>query len=126
MLRHQGRERLSDPWYGSGLKFACTQCGNCCTGDPGHVWVEEHEIERLVRGLGMKGNEFGRKYLRRGGGGLRLIEQASGECVFWDSARGCKVYAHRPDQCRSFPFWPEVLKSREAWEAQAVHCPGMN
>ena len=74
----------------------------------------------------MKWNEFGRKFLRRVGEALSLIEKPNGECIFWDSARGCKVYAHRPDQCRSFPFWPEVLESREAWEAQAVRCPGMN
>ena len=27
-----------EPWYRDGLRFQCTQCGNCCTGDPGVVW----------------------------------------------------------------------------------------
>ena len=26
-------------WYADGLRFTCTQCGNCCTGQPGFVWI---------------------------------------------------------------------------------------
>ncbi|MFM1805538.1 MAG: hypothetical protein RL136_2417, partial [Planctomycetota bacterium] len=26
------------PWYAEGLRFECTQCGNCCSGGPGAVW----------------------------------------------------------------------------------------
>lgn len=32
------------PWYAPGLSFTCTQCGNCCTGEPGVVWVSDEEI----------------------------------------------------------------------------------
>ena len=31
-------------WYVGGLKFQCTHCGDCCTGDAGYVWVNEEEI----------------------------------------------------------------------------------
>ena len=27
-----------------GLRFECTQCGDCCTGAPGYVWVNKAEI----------------------------------------------------------------------------------
>ena len=36
------------PWYRYGLSFECTQCGNCCTGGPGFVWVEEEEIRAIA------------------------------------------------------------------------------
>src|SRR5438105_3224904 len=29
----------SEPWYQDGLRFSCTRCGHCCTGEPGFVWV---------------------------------------------------------------------------------------
>ena len=35
------------PWYQEGLKFSCSQCGDCCTGAPGYVWVNKREIEQL-------------------------------------------------------------------------------
>ena len=39
------------PWYQDGLKFTCTQCGDCCTGDPGVVWVEDTELEEIAEHL---------------------------------------------------------------------------
>ena len=30
-------------WYAEGLRFGCTQCGNCCTGPPGAVWFTAEE-----------------------------------------------------------------------------------
>ena len=36
------------PWYRDGLRFHCTECGNCCTGAPGYVWVNKAEIEELA------------------------------------------------------------------------------
>ena len=35
-------------WYRDGLQFECTQCGNCCTGDPGYVWVTPEEIKAIA------------------------------------------------------------------------------
>ena len=40
------------PWYGDGLKFTCTQCGNCCTGAPGVVWVNTEEIHQIAEFIG--------------------------------------------------------------------------
>src|SRR5690606_15561824 len=41
----------TDRWYRDGLRFECTQCGNCCTGMPGHVWVDEADIARIAEYL---------------------------------------------------------------------------
>jgi Fe-S-cluster containining protein len=40
--------------------------------------------------------------------------------------RKCGVYEARPLQCRTWPFWPGNLASREAWEEAAGTCPGIN
>ena len=41
-----------EPWYKDGLKFKCTQCGDCCTGAPGYVWVNQAEVEGIAAELG--------------------------------------------------------------------------
>ena len=41
------------PWYHAGLKFTCTQCGDCCSGTPGYVWVTNEEIVALAAATGM-------------------------------------------------------------------------
>lgn len=40
----------------------------------------------------------------------------------------CSIYEARPLQCRTWPFWPEVVRSRAAWERMRkdTPCPGMN
>lgn len=40
----------------------------------------------------------------------------------------CRVYAARPKQCRTWPFWQRNLVSRDAWAraAESTPCPGMN
>ena len=48
----------------------------------------------------------------------------NGDCVFYD--KGCKIYPVRPTQCRTFPFWPEIVKSPTSWKIAATECPGMN
>lgn len=106
------------------MSFSCTNCGDCCTGFPGYVWVKEPEIRALAKHLGLSLDEFGRKYLRRVGPRYSLIERPNNDCVFWKKGGGCSVYPVRPVQCRTFPFWPEHLKSRAAWERACASCPG--
>jgi Fe-S-cluster containining protein len=108
-----------------GLDFACTRCGDCCTGAPGYVWMGEAEIERLAAHLGLERDAFGRRYLRRVGERLSLIEKPGGDCVFWERERGCTVYEARPTQCRTYPFWPEVIASRATWRLESESCPGI-
>ena len=37
-----------EAWYADGLRFTCSQCGNCCTGGPGYVWIDRDEIVKLA------------------------------------------------------------------------------
>jgi len=115
------------PWYHAGLKFECTQCGDCCTGAPGYVWVNKEEIAGLADLLKLEVAEFERRYVRQVGIRKSLIEFPNGDCVFLHSeSRGCQVYEARPRQCRTWPFWNSNLASPEAWQRTAQHCPGCN
>lgn len=108
-----------------GLSFACTRCGACCTGEPGYVWVAAAEIRALAARVGLAPDEFGRRYLRRVGDRISLLEKRNGDCVFWEPGRGCTVYEARPAQCRTYPFWPETIRTRAAWRAERGRCPGI-
>lgn len=74
--------------------------------------------------LGLDDREFARRYVRRVNQGLSLIELSGGNCVFYEN--GCKIYPVRPAQCRTFPFWKEILERPLNWERAAQECPGMN
>ena len=119
-------EKAAEPWYAGGLAFECTRCGNCCTGDPGFVWVNEEEIAALAKFRGEPLREVKALYTRAARGRVTLREKADGDCVFYDRAKGCTVYPVRPRQCRTWPFWECNVTGPEDWARAAAGCPGCN
>jgi hypothetical protein len=114
------------PWYHDGLRFLCTECGDCCTGAPGFVWVNQQEIEDLSVSLGYADvADFERQFVRAVGVRRSLKERSNFDCVLLDPhTRKCQAYAVRPRQCRSWPFWDSNVGSPEAWERTCQVCPG--
>ena len=62
--------------------------------------------------------------------GYRLLAEKDGTCVFLDeNTKGCGIYAHRPTQCRNFPFGSgrdSPLATRERWAVAREGCPGID
>lgn len=113
------------PWYVHGLRFECTQCGKCCTGAPGYTWVTEEEVATISAHLNLSIPEFMRKYVRVVRNRLSLLEHSKTyDCVFLKDKK-CQIYSVRPTQCRTFPWWPELLRSKEEWEEAAKYCEGI-
>lgn len=118
-------------WYqeDGGLRFTCKgrECGDCCSGrwGPGHVWVSVEEMRRIAAAMELPFDAFTRAYVRQVGMRYSLTETPRGDCVFYEEGAGCRVYGARPDMCRAYPFWPQVVQSRATWEAEAAHCPGI-
>ena len=114
------------PWYADGLRFHCTQCGDCCTGAPGYVWVNQEEIAAIAAVVGQTDiAEFEKEFVRREGAKKSLKEFPNGDCVFFDNkTRKCQVYHARPRQCRTWPFWDSNLKTPEDWQHTCEVCPG--
>jgi Fe-S-cluster containining protein len=123
-------------WYADGLRFSCTQCGNCCTGPPGAVWFDEEEGRAMAAHLGLDERVFYRRFARRLDGHWSLQErhrEQGYDCVFLDretvpGKAVCRLYEARPTQCRTWPFWPENLESKRTWHAvkRTTPCPGMD
>lgn len=116
---------IEQPWYHEGLPFRCIGCGACCSGAPGYIWVNQEEIHALAAALGMAPEDFERAFVRQEGRRRTLRERPGGDCVLLDEqSRKCRVYAVRPRQCRSWPFWTSNLRTRQDWERTCQDCPG--
>ena len=112
-------------WYQEGLRFSCTQCGACCSGEPGYVWVNAEEIAAIAEHMDLPVDEFEKKFVRVVGTDKSLVEYPDGDCIFLDpEERNCMVYEARPIQCRTWPFWDSNLESEEAWAETCEVCPG--
>lgn len=112
------------PWYGEGLRFRCTACGACCTGEPGHVWVTPAEVRRLARARGLSPRAFRSRFVVRVGKRLSLREHENGDCVMLADGR-CSVYDAKPARCTTYPFWPTLVDSEKDWREEAARCEGI-
>ena len=110
------------------LRFSCTQCGKCClTGGDYYVFLTAAEAEAIRHQLQLSRSWFRRRY-------LALLEEgelvlACGEderCIFLDDGGRCRIYSVRPLQCRTYPFWPELVGTARAWNSEARRCEGIN
>ena len=114
-------------WYAEGLRFECTQCGDCCSGAEGYVWVNQAEIDSMAERVGLTPLDFEKSYVKRVGVRRSLKERQNGDCVLLDEeTRKCTAYEQRPRQCKTWPFWDSSLRSKKAWEEAAEACPGCN
>jgi uncharacterized protein len=127
------REHNADGSGEDGLRFACTMCGNCCTGPTGYVKFTETEAKAIAARLGIALEVFYERYARHTlvGMSLREVKTTFGyDCVFLDRDKlpgkaVCSLYEDRPEQCRTWPFWSSNLSSERAWKAAAKGCPGI-
>lgn len=115
----------SEPWFAPGLSFTCSQCGDCCTGGSGYVWVTDADLVNIADHLGLPIGEVRLLQTRRALGKVSLREHPNGDCIYFDpKSRGCTVYPVRPIQCRTWPFWEQNTTSPERWKAACDVCPG--
>ena len=125
----------TDPWYRDGLRFECTCCGNCCTGGEGAVWFDDEEGREMARTLDESYPEFLIRHTRVINGHRSLNEHETEfgfDCVFLDretipGKAVCRVYRARPSQCKTWPFWPDLMEEEINWvrAKRYTPCPGM-
>jgi Fe-S-cluster containining protein len=116
-----------DMFWSQGIRFQCQGSGKCCVshGDYGHVYLTLKDRRRIAEHLGMKVSAFTRKYCDRKFGVWKLRDIQSGDCTFLSGKR-CSIYSARPSQCRTWPFWPELMDAK-TWAADVKSfCPGVD
>lgn len=117
----------SAEWWSEGVQFQCQGSGKCCTshGEFGFVFMTLEDRRRMAKVLGLSTAEFTKKHCERTKGAWHLIEEkGKPDCRFL-SGKSCGVYEGRPTQCRTWPFWPEVMDAK-TWKKEVVSfCPGV-
>jgi Fe-S-cluster containining protein len=107
------------------FRFTCRRSGNCCARPGGLVRVGPEDVSRIAAHLGLGEAAFRSRYLAAPGD--RLAEGLGGRCVFLSDGRptACSIYPVRPEHCRSWPFWPELLSSPDELGEATRLCPGI-
>jgi Fe-S-cluster containining protein len=106
------------------MRFECQSgCTKCCE-QQGFVYLTEDDIARLAAYLNLAAADFELRYVFRTKNLRRLRVPRHAQCEFLVSG-GCGVHEAKPTQCRTFPFWPELVGSRRAWHKTAAWCPGI-
>jgi Fe-S-cluster containining protein len=88
------------------------------------VYITEDDLRRIAKHIGMSANVFEARYVIRYRHLLRLRKPKKSQCHFL-KGDGCSVHVVKPVQCRTYPFWPELVEDRAAWKAEGTLCPGI-
>lgn len=75
--------------------------------------------------LGLTTSAFTRTYCEKTNGAWHLREETGKpDCQFLRGKR-CGIYEARPEQCRTWPFWPEVMNAKRWNDDVKSFCPGV-
>ena len=118
--------KADQAWWKDGVQFECQGSGQCCVshGEYGFVYMTATDRLKMAKLLKLSMKAFTEKYCDETDGFYHLKEGSNPACMFLKDKR-CTVYEARPTQCRTWPFWPEVM-SAKTWKAEvASFCPGV-
>jgi Fe-S-cluster containining protein len=100
------------------FRFECQPgCTACCETE-GEVRLTSEDIRNASAFLGITAEAFVSAYTT-GAGALSGLR-----CPFL-GPNGCAIHPAKPTQCRLYPFWPEIVETRQAWHRTARTCPGI-
>ena len=105
--------------------FECKMCGECCYGEGG-ITVQEEEIEKTAKFLGIRPETFVIQYCDEKGGRFFIKTGADKYCIFYDKEKRCQIHPVKPSICSSWPFYPALLRDADNWESAKDACPGIN
>lgn len=124
-------------YHNTPIRFKCTQCSQCCYGGKyAYVRANPLEIEQIITFMNLDMDTFKDQYLIKlvdHGYGIRMKQSMlakaagrKGHCILLNNNGKCSVYPVRPTQCRTYPFWPEILISEDKWNSEVNRCEGIN
>ncbi len=90
----------------------------------GYVYLSEDDLKRAAKFTGMSAKAFEARYVYRTRHQMRFRKPRDKQCPFLED-HGCSIHPSKPTQCRTFPFWPELVERRSEWKRTARYCPGI-
>ncbi len=107
------------------VRFEClSDCSNCCKVSGGFVFLTEEEVARIAEYLNTSPDIFQKWFIKPADDRLALVDGDQENCVFLEDGI-CMIYDVQPQQCRTFPFWPENMKTKAHWNLTKKTCPGI-
>jgi Fe-S-cluster containining protein len=119
------------------MKFQCQEScgGKCCTypSEDHHVFLTRGDMRSIGIHLALNRgyvahSEFAEKvkfdstrFSKTGGEFYVLKRDPKKSCCSFLKDGKCSIYAARPTQCKTFPFWPELMDKQES----ITSCPGI-
>jgi hypothetical protein len=91
------------------------------------VYLTPKDVRRFAEFFGLSSAQFKKQYCGSKDGNVFLVDspEAWGDCMFLENGNRCGVYEARPEQCRTWPFWPENMKAK-IWRREIQsYCPGV-
>jgi Fe-S-cluster containining protein len=88
--------------------------------------VEHHDIRSIASFLRITPESFVMQYCENRNGKLSIRSRRDRYCIFFDEERLCTIHDVKPRPCRLWPFYPALLKDKEAWNEAKDACPGIN
>jgi Fe-S-cluster containining protein len=81
-------------------------------------------VDKICQYLNIGVEEFMESYGKHNDAKFLLKDNFDAGCCFLEN-NYCQIYPVRPLQCRTYPFWPENLKSHYRWKQLIPLCPGI-
>ncbi len=107
------------------IRFECiNDCSNCCQLSGGFVYLTEDEAVAIARYMETSEDLFMEWFVRWIDEKLALVDGPEEHCIFLENGR-CSIYPVRPKQCRTYPFWPENMETKDRWALTKQMCPGI-
>lgn len=106
------------------LPFECQQCSDCCQGQGG-IYFEPDDIPSAARLVNLSPEQFIQRYCRAEGGRYAVLAEPGGACLLLGPS-GCMVHAAKPEICRRWPFFGNILERESAFEEAKLVCRGLD
>ena len=127
-----GRQRVAadknKKWFSEGIRFECQGSGNCCSsrGEYGYVYMSHEDRVNAAKFFRISEDNFIKAHCQNVDGFYALKDNPAGpDCIFLKDKK-CSIYAARPTQCRTWPFWPETMSAKKWKKDIESFCPGVN
>tara|TARA_B100001996_G_C18635031_1_gene583359 strand:- start:411 stop:866 length:456 start_codon:yes stop_codon:yes gene_type:complete len=119
---------MNRPWWMKGVPFSCqADCGKCCDEPGGIVYLRPEDANILSNHHRLAMDEWLERDCRQTIDGRFVLKSdpITDICIYLSADKKCTVYESRPVQCKSYPFWPENLRSERSWKRTIEECPGL-